>query len=328
MRYAAVAAALVAACLLLLGVSPGPGLFFQRGVNFTAEWPDIYASERSVEILSTLPAYGVNAIAVVPYGIARSDAPLIRFGGNRMWEKDESVVRVARLAHERGIKVLLKPQLWVRRGYPGDLDFSSQADLEAWFTQYDAFIRHYAALASRIRADVFCVGVEFSRMTRHEKHWRAAIARVRAVYAGPLVYGANWGEEFENLQFWDALDYIGLNQYYPLPDNLSTDTVVAKIESVHRRFHRPVIFTEAGFASLEGSNRQPWDETPRKLSLEEQARCYEAVLKAFYRKPWFHGVYWWKVGSNGFGGPEDGSHTPWGKPAMDVVARWYLRGGR
>ena len=31
---------------------------------------------------------------------------------------------------------------------------------------------------------------------------------------------------------------------------------------------------------------------------------------------------------NGFGGPEDGSHTPWGKPAMDVVARWYLRGGR
>jgi hypothetical protein len=52
------------------------------------------------------------------------------------------------------------------------------------------------------------------------------------------------------------------------------------------------------------------------------------IFKAFYAKPWFNGMYWWKVGTNGFGGPEDGSHTPWGKPAMDVVKRWYVNGGR
>jgi hypothetical protein len=36
-------------------------------------------------------------------------------------------------------------------------------------------------------------------------------------------------------------------------------------------------------------------------------------------------MYWWKVGSNGFGGPKDRSHTPWRKPAMEVVRKWYQR---
>lgn len=59
--------------------------------------------------------------------------------------------------------------------------------------------------------------------------------------------------------------------------------------------------------------------------MEDQARCYEAVFNAFWSKPWFKGIYWWKIGTNGFGGPEDGSHTPWRKPAMEVVKRWYTR---
>ncbi|HET7102290.1 MAG TPA: hypothetical protein VFJ52_14140, partial [Terriglobia bacterium] len=34
-------------------------------------------------------------------------------------------------------------------------------------------------------------------------------------------------------------------------------------------------------------------------------------------------MYWWKVGTNGFGGADDTSLTPWGKPAMQVVRKWY-----
>jgi len=50
----------------------------------------------------------------------------------------------------------------------------------------------------------------------------------------------------------------------------------------------------------------------------------EALLRVFYHKPYFQGGYWWAVRTNnGQGGPEDGSHSPWGKPAMQVLARWY-----
>jgi hypothetical protein len=306
-----------------LAGKPYEQVFFQKGVSFTAEWPDTYGSDGALHMLARLPGFGVNAIALVPFGFMRRSSTEVRFGGG--WESDSGIEQVAAYAHSLGIRVMLKPQIWVRPGYPGDLEFASEAERSTWFAEYQRFLEHYAGLAKRIHADVFCVGVEFARLTRHEAEWRRLIVRTRELYPGPLVYAANAGEEFENLRFWDAVDYIGLDNYYSLPDDLNASAIVDKIEAVHRRYQRPVIFTEVGFSSLEAPHRQPWDETPRRLSTEEQARCYEAVFQAFYRKPWFQGMYWWKVGSNGYGGSQDGTHTPWGKPAMDVVSQWYLK---
>jgi len=300
---------------------PQDGLFFQKGVNFTAEFPGGYASAAAVGMLERLPGYGINAVALVPYGFGRPDNPVVRFPGGM--ERDESIEELARVAHRLGMKVLLKPQLWVRGGYPGDLAFDDPAQRAQWFEQYGLFVDHYARLATRIHADLLAVGVEFVRLTPDEEAWRKLIARARRLYAGPLTYGASQGPEFESIRFWDALDYIGLNNYYPLGDDLSCEPVLSKIETVRKRFRRPVIFTEAGFASIQSPHRKPWDETPRALAPEEQARCYEAVLRAFYRKPWFQGMYWWKIGTNARGGSNDGSHTPWGKPAMEVLSRWY-----
>lgn len=298
------------------------GNFQHKGVNFTAEGRGGYGGEGSIAVLRELPAYGVNSIALVPYGMTRRGSTAIRFGG---MERDDDIARIAQEARALGIKVMLKPQIWVPGSFIGDLDFPSDAERNAWFEQYRGFILHHAGVAAKIRADLFCVGTELSKLSTHEAEWRRIIREVRKIFKGPVTYAAVQGPEFETLRFWDALDYIGLNNYYPLPDDLSTGSIVSKVEAVHRKYRKPVIFPEAGFASLEAPHRAPWDETRRKLSMEDQARCYEAIFKAFWGKPWFKGVYWWKVGTNGFGGPEDGSHTPWRKPAMEVVKRWYKR---
>ncbi|HKW96590.1 MAG TPA: hypothetical protein VJN43_02605 [Bryobacteraceae bacterium] len=308
-------------------VAPYPKLFFQKGVNFTAEGPVGYDPQSAAPLLDELKTYGVDAIALVPYGFASSREPAIGYGRGGM-ERSEDIEIIAALAHLRGMKVLLKPQLWTHGGFPGNIEFSEPHQRAQWFAQYRKFLAYYAALAKKIHADLFSVGVELGKMTPYESDWRSLIACAREIYPGPLVYSATQGPEFETIRFWDALDYIGLNEYYPLPDNLATADLLRKVEAVHDKFSRPVIFTEAGFPSFAHPNRAPWDETPRALVPSDQARCYDAVLTAFYSKPWFQGVYWWKVGTNGFGGPEDGSHTPWGKPAMDVVKRWYLHGGR
>lgn len=307
-------------------VAPASVLSFQRGVNYTAEYPDIYGSKEADRHLLELRKYGVNAIALVPYGFAAQNTPRIRF--NLGWEKDGGVEQIAAVAHRAGMKVLLKPQLYVRGGYPGSLEYSSAEDRNRWFAEYRVFLEHYALLATRIHADLFCVGVELDKLSRYTDEWRGLIAFVRKHYPGPLVYAANFGDEFEHVQFWDALDYIGMDEYYSLPDDLSTDGLVAKVEAVHNRYGRPVIFTEVGFPSVEHGNRDPWDERPRKLSPKLQAQCYEEIFRAFYAKPWFQGMYWWKLGTNGFGGNQDPSHTPWGKPAMEVVRRWYTNNER
>ena len=106
------------------------------------------------------------------------------------------------------------------------------------------------------------------------------------------------------------------------------DSLAAKVEAIARKYSRPVLLTETGFSSYQAPHREPWSEAPRKLAPQDQARCYEAIYKAFYGKPWLAGIYWWKVGTNGYGGPDDGSHTPWGKPAMEVVRKYYRSGRR
>ena len=329
-RRAFVSAA--AGCAGLLGCrysvadSAGRGGDFQKGVNFTAERPDKYESAGARSRLAALAEYGVNSVALVPYGWCRLGSPDLRFDGQRSWERDTAIETLAQVARSNGMKVFLKPQIWVPRGFPGELEFERPEERAVWFSRYEAFLRHYATLAARIGADLFSVGVEFSRLARYEDQWRRLIALARGWYSGPLVYAANWGREFESIGFWDALDLIGLNNYYPLPDDLAVDGVVSTVAAVQRRFNRPVIFPEAGFPSIKDPHREPWAEPERAISLEDQARCYEAVFAGFYNQPWFHGVYWWKVGSNGRGGAGDASHTPWRKPAMEVVRNWYTRG--
>ena len=309
---------------------PYPKIFFQKGVSLSAEFPDPYASAGARQMLRALRADGVNAVALIPYGGMRLGSPEIRGFGQHSLESEEGLRELSRLAHALGMRVMLKPGIWVHGGhFGGDIEFSSEADREKWFREYARFIESYAKVAAQIHADIFCVGGEFVRMSPYENEWRSIIASVRAIYPGPLTYAANFGEEFENLKFWDALDYIGLQEYYPLPDRLSADAVVAKVEAIQHRFRKPVIFTEVGFPSAPGGNRHPWEDGKAgAVDLQLQARCYQAILQAFYDKPWFEGMYWWKVGTNGFGGPADSSLTPWNKPAMEVLKRWYEDGSR
>ena len=305
---------------------PYPKLFFQKGVNFTAEFPDVYASEGARRMLELLPQFGVNAIALVPYGWSSAHPPRVLLPRQgQSWESDEGIEELTRVAHALGMKVLLKPAVW----QADDLDISSPADRAVWFDQYKGFLEHYAQLAKTSHADVFCVGGELVHLTPYDSEWRKLISRVRQIYPGPLVYAANFGEEFGRVAFWDALDYIGLQEYYPLPDNLGVESVVKRVEAVQQKYRRPVIFTEVGFPSLEAANRQPWDDSHNThVSPQAQAACYQAIFRAFYNQPWFEGMYWWKIETNGSGGTQDRSHTPWGKPAMEVMKHWYSEGGR
>ncbi len=301
--------------------------FFQRGVSFTAEAGVRYGSEESIAQLKRLAAYGVNAIALVPYGGGRvtADRIVIRHGGEGSWESDTGIEVLSSVAHQLGMKVMLKPHLWRM----GPEAAKTDALRKQWFEQYRPFIEHYARLAARVHADLFVVGTELGALSSQEREWREIIAAVRAIYPGPLTFAPTQGPEFETLAFWDALDYIGLDNYYPLPDNYSTSEILAKVEAVQRKFNKPVVLTEAGFSAVVNAHRAPWeDETDKPLSLEEQARCYDALMSAFYEKPWFQGVYWWKLGTNGYGGPENNSMTPWRKPAMEVMKRWYSSGRR
>src|SRR5260370_36681828 len=60
--------------------------FFQKGINYTAEYPDVYGSTAASERLVRVKEDGINAIALVPYGVEAEGSTPIRV--NLGLEKD------------------------------------------------------------------------------------------------------------------------------------------------------------------------------------------------------------------------------------------------
>jgi hypothetical protein len=319
----------------------GDSLPFLRGMTFSHEGfggrrGGGYAGPAAEEQLALLRAMGANAIAVVPFGFL-SDARDLTISAAFTDETDEEMTQALHVARRLGLKVMLKPQLWVGGGaFTGTIHFEDARDRAQWMRSYREFALHYARLAELRGFDLYSIGNELGGLTRHEAEWRALIADVRRVYRGPLTYAANWGEEFERLRFWDALDFIGLNNYYPLGATQASRAeemqpaaraLAAELADMHRRWRRPILFTEVGYPSVRGGSREPWvQDRARGIDLEEQAAAYEAVLRTFPQHDWFRGMFWWKWPSSGRGGgPADPTFTPLRKPAEKVLRAWYIR---
>lgn len=315
----------------------------------------------TAEDFDSLVEANVRWIVQTPFGWQQDErSPEVRLvtSGRVFWgERDEGLEVTARLARERGVRTLLKPHVWLRGAgegaWRGDIAMESEADWERWFASYRRFALHYAALAERLEMPAYCVGTELHAAARDRPDdWRRLIADVREVYSGELTYAANWYREVEEVAFWDALDFLGVQGYYPLategPDDPSAeplptveDLVAAwephagRLEALARRHGKPVLFTEIGYVSRPGATEEPWvwpdhrDRQPSSAAgLELQARAYEAFFRTFWHRPWVAGAYFWKW----YPGLDPGrtvgvGYSPQGKPAEAVLRRWYARGG-
>ncbi|MEA2489239.1 MAG: hypothetical protein QOH21_1031 [Acidobacteriota bacterium] len=304
----------------------------QRGMSYACAFRrdvDVrYGSPASAESLQKLQSLGVNWISITPFGFRRAGSPKIHFGGDRMWETDDSLRGATRQAHALGIKVMLKPHLWVR----------GEETIGPWkpadFAHYERFIVYYAKLATEMKVDALCLGNELKRSTHDEQAWRRLIAKVRAVYRGPLTYGANF-DEVEHVGFWDALDWIGVSAYYPLVD-APTPTraqlvrawkpIVRRLATLSHTWKRPIVFTEIGYRSADRAAWRQW-ELPRDapVNLAAQTAAYEAFFEAVWPQPWLAGAYPWKWFS--YPNHSSAADNEWeieNKPAAEVVRKGYL----
>ena len=305
---------------------------YLKGISFSHEVTGGgYGSMAAARELARMAAIGANAVALVPYAFTRAPLePTIRF---RTLETDARLVRSARQARELGLKTVLKPHLWAGSVFHGAIEFERKERFDIWFDDYRRWMLHFARLAEVHRFDVLVIGNELAGLTVHERAWRSLIAQVRRVYHGPLTYAAHWEQELGRIPFWDDLDWIGVNFYFPIaaegaePEAHSSqiDQAAERIARVRERYSKPVLFTEVGFPALATAAARPWEENASGLDVELQARCYSVWLERFARQPGVEGMFWWKWPSHGRGGPFDFSHSPLGKPSMGVLRDWFGR---
>ena len=172
---------------------------------------------------------------------------------------------------------------------------------------------------------------------KYPDKWRGIIRQIRGRYDGVLTYAANWGAEFENFTFWEDLDVMGLNSYYPLsddPDATAAELTLGAVrwmrmaDSISQVHDRPFWLTEVGYRSVDGAWRNPHAEAgDRAASTEAQARCYGALSAAVCASERLQGMFVWKWPSYlGHREDRDGRQVgfvPGGKPAAEVLRTLY-----
>lgn len=285
------------------------------GMCYAHNWQhggrDGYGSETSRASLVELQTLGMQWVSITPFGWQSGlQSSEIRQVGSRAAETDQRLEQTIEQAHALGLKVMMKPHIWLSYSeWRGHIDPGSPEGWRAWFASYTEFILRYARLSEQLRADMFVIGVEFGSSTvTHAAEWREVIRQIRAAYSGPIIYAANW-DEVERVPFWDALDYIGIQMFAPLSDTPGATRealrsqaadYVERVRVLSERFDRPVILTEVGYKSIQGTAVSPftWPEhLPAQGTIIDegaQADAYCAILETFGQADYVAGMYWWK----------------------------------
>ncbi len=324
-------------------LSPQEDTSFQKGMSYAAWWSGQYSEPGADLSLELLASTGANWIGLVVTGYQETYTSTTVDFTQESTPTDADLVHVIEYAHGLGLRVMLKPHLDLPNEgegeyWRGDIGsgFTSEAEWSAWFASYRAFIEHYARLAQTHSVDQFCVGTELLGTTHRDDDWRAVIAGVRAIYDGPIVYAALHGGEEASITWWDAVDYIGVDGYYPLVAESSEEPTVEELEAgwetpkatlanLSATYGKPILLTELGYRSQRRCSCYPWDWwTEGPVDLEEQANAYEAAFRQLYDQPWLGGIFWWTWLPDRFeSGPCDNGYSPHLKPAEDVLRAWY-----
>jgi hypothetical protein len=305
----------------------------QYGFTLPAWTESDYSSKEAPAYVESLAATGARWIQFTPTWYQETvRSPTIR--RTEESASDDSLRHIIGLAKRHGLKILLKPHV----DLPDDQDRAEirPRNRAEWFASYRSFIGHYARLAAATGVDQFAVGTELAGVSRHRAEWLEVISAVRDVFKGELVYAANY-DAYEDVSFWDELDLIGIDAYWPLASR-PTGSVpalktawtprVAELAALAAQYDKRILFTEAGYTSQRGTVTAPYSWTVSETPDEhEQAAAYEALLAVFSTQRWWAGVMFWMwddwPGSEAV--PRSLAYTPRGKPAEEVARRYFTR---
>jgi len=321
-------------------VSPLPECEWQsevriKGLSFTAP-PQPFPTAP----MPAVQAVNADWIAVIPYGYTRPGKAHVSFNIDWQWwgERVEGVTFTIEAAQKAGLNVMLKPQVYMPGSWVGDLEYDNEKAWQAWEKDYENYILTMAQLANSLEVKLFCIGTEFRKsVAKRPQFWTQLIQKIRKTYTGKLTYSANW-DDYKNVPFWNELDYIGINAYFPLTKD-KTPTIKAlqqalrpsirKIEYFACEQNKPVLFTEYGYLSVDGCAYNTWELEPKvhQLAINEQAQAnaIEALLTELQAHDWWHGGFLWKWFPNGKGGEgyNERDYTPQGKKAEAILRKCY-----
>lgn len=266
-----------------------------------------FQSEEAKFSMERLHSNGLDWICIPVNAWQETFASTRIFPLYNLSQSDEDLVYAINMAHNMGMKVCLKPMVnCLDRSWRAKINFPAEADYywDDWFASYTNFMTYYAEIAEKTGCEMLCTGCEMDGMDMQSKRCRKLISKVRDIYNGLIMHNINHGDEHK-YDWFDDVDVIGISAYYMVstPQDHSKEQMMKVwaekrtiLETVHKRFNKPIMFAEIGVRCEQGCTEYPWDfhNRPEKpIDEDEQARFYETAMESFWDVPWFSGFFWW-----------------------------------
>jgi len=318
---------------------------FQKGMSYPAYTKKVLSKSKSDLRLTQLERTGTKWVALVPVWYQKN------YKSNNIYQAsfsatDKSVIHAINKIHDLDMKVMLKPyvdsedEIWRAEFEPRDFD--------TWFASYSDFLLHYASMAEDNNVEQLSLGVEYNFAESETAKWEQLIDEVRQIYSGKLTYSSNWAANYgeggyRKIEFWDKLDFVGIDAYFPLTDDNYDPSVkqlkkgwnqwINQIQRWRKKNNltdKKIIFTEIGYSSYDGVNTEPWgyDYDGKDEDQQEQKDCYKAFFKKVYPKKWMKGTYWWywdNPSTNDSTSPKYLNFTTRKKLAAKTLRKYYKK---
>ena len=302
-----------------------------KGVSFSAA-----NKKTSVSDIAPIAAINANWISIVPYGFLKDNE--IIYDSKYQWvgERPEAIRACVKLAKAQGLKVMIKPHIWIGHdSYTGHYQCENNQDWQQLENSYERYIMEFVTIAIQEDVELFCIGTEWGKFVEMRPNfWISLIKKIRNRFKGELIYAANW-DDYQKVQFWSELDYIGIDSYFPLSleENpkltelvRSWKTIMPLIEQYASATKKKVVFTEFGFKSTTKATISPWEhQDDGKFSEKVQNMAYRSFFTTIWNKSWFKGGFVWKWYHNHqlAGGHGDLDFTPQNKLAEETIRKYY-----
>lgn len=306
-----------------------------NGISFVATRDTIDQSS-----ITPLKKYNANYAAVIPYAWMKSlEEPMVNFEEKRGWwgEKSHGVSVTSNHMKDQEIEVLLKPQLWIGRGqYTGHINLKTDAQWKILEDSYTAYIMRFAQIAAAENIAMFCIGTELDSFVKSRPaYWQQLIKDIRKIYKGKLTYAGNW-DSYKYVSFWDQLDYIGVDAYFPMSEEKTPKAATItnswkkwkkELKDVSEKYNKQILFTEYGYISADYAGLEPWKNADRETAANQEAQhmLLEGLFNNIWQEQWMAGGFLWKHHAETGRGRFEKRFTTQDKKAQKTVHAAYSK---
>lgn len=286
-----------------------------------APW-DSTATRRT---MTELAALGVDEVSLVVFLWQASPGDVnVVLGSDAKLPAVAQAIRAARAA---GLRVVVKPHVWIPGHWAGEVRPANESDMALWFANYERILLEIADVAEREGATRLVVATELRALVDRPE-WPGFAARAAERFHGEIEWVADGLETAERFRHWNQFVSISLSLYPAQEKNEDSwrpalERARARLDELSQRWQRPVRIAEIGVRSVDLALLAPWESPEQRrapVNLAVQSRAYGDVLDVFSGEVASLNFWCWYTDPS-LGGRRDSDFTPRGKPAANVLKK-------